>query len=33
MSDLFFIGVTLGFFWLAIRYAHGCEALRGGSHD
>lgn len=33
MIDLLFIATTIGFFLLAIAYTHGCEKLRGGSHD
>lgn len=33
MIDLIFVAVTVGFFALAVAYAHGCEKLRGGSHD
>jgi len=33
MSDLIFILVSVGFFALTIAYTHGCEKLRGGTHD
>jgi hypothetical protein len=33
MVDLLFIALATGFFVLAIAYTHGCEKLRGGSHD
>jgi hypothetical protein len=33
MLDLIFVAATIGFFALAIAYAHGCEKLRGGSDD
>jgi hypothetical protein len=33
MIDLIFIATTIGFFALAIAYTHGCEKLRGGTHD
>jgi hypothetical protein len=33
MSDLIFIGITVGFFALAAAYTHACERLRGGDHD
>jgi hypothetical protein len=29
MTDLIFIGVSIGFFVLSIAYTHGCEKLRG----
>ena len=33
MIDLIFIATAIGFFLVAILYTHGCEKLRGGSHD
>jgi hypothetical protein len=33
MIDLIFIAIAIGFFAVAIAYTHGCEKLRGGSHD
>lgn len=33
MIDLIFIATTIGFFVVAIAYTHGCEKLRGGSHE
>jgi len=33
MTDLIFIAITIGFFVAAIAYTHGCEKLRGGSHE
>jgi hypothetical protein len=33
MSDLMFMAAAIGFFAVAIAYAHGCEKLRGGDHD
>ena len=33
MTDLIFVAIAMGFFGLAIAYTHGCEKLRGGSHD
>jgi hypothetical protein len=33
MSDLIFIAISVGFFALTIAYTHGCEKLRGGTHD
>jgi hypothetical protein len=33
MLDLLYIAIAIGFFWVAILYTHGCEKLRGGSHD
>jgi hypothetical protein len=33
MTDLIFIATAVGFFLVAIALAHGCEKLRGGSHD
>jgi hypothetical protein len=33
MTDLIFIVTAIGFFVVAIAYTHGCEKLRGGSHE
>lgn len=33
MFDVLFIAISFGFFALTIGYVHGCEKLRGGSHD
>ena len=33
MTDLIAIAIAIGFFAVAIAYTHGCEKLRGGSHD
>jgi len=33
MIDLIFIATAIGFFVVAIAYTHGCEKLRGGSHE
>ena len=33
MIDLIFIATAIAFFLVAIAYTHGCEKLRGGSHD
>jgi hypothetical protein len=33
MTDLIFIATAIAFFVVAIAYTHGCEKLRGGSHD
>lgn len=33
MLDLAFIGLTAGFFALAVAYTFGCDKLRGGGHD
>lgn len=33
MTDLVFVALTIGFFAVAIAYTHGCQKLRGGSHD
>lgn len=33
MTDLFFLALTAGFIFLAVAYTHGCEKLRGVSHD
>ena len=33
MTDLIYLAIAIGFFVLAIAYTHGCEKLRGGSHE
>lgn len=33
MADLIYVLMAIGFFAAAIAYVHGCERLRGGSHD
>jgi hypothetical protein len=33
MTDLVYIAICAGFFAVAIAYTHGCEKLRGESHD
>jgi len=33
MSDLIYLTVVLAFFGASVAYVHGCEKLRGGSHD
>jgi hypothetical protein len=33
MADLIYILLVIGFFGASIAYVHGCEKLRGDTHD